>query len=537
MDPLWILIAFVLGFGVKQIGLPPLIGFLAAGFLLNAMGVEGSANLNKIADYGIYLLLFSIGLKLKIKSLFKTEILATASLHMLVITSLFGILIYLLSLISFSLFTKLDIFSSVVIAFALSFSSTVFAVKILEEKGESDSPFGKIAIGILVIQDIFAVIYLTISKGEAPSIWALALFGLVIIPKLLKFSPISMIINKAGHGELLVLLGILIPIGTAGIFDSVGLKPDLGALIIGVVLANHPKAEELSKAMLSFKDLFLVGFFLTIGLSGIPTFEIIGVAFLFVLVTPIKTGLFFILLSKFKLRARTATMTSLSLSNYSEFGLIVGAVGVKSGWFASEWLVVFAIALSISFVIAAPLNTFANSIYAYSSTFLKKFEGTERLPFERILDSGNATIIILGMGKMGSNAYITLNNKYGNVVLGIDYNEEVINFSKKKGHNVIMCDATDTDFWERVCPSNKIKLVVFAMVDHNANMVVLEELKAYKFNGKIAATASYEDEIKELLEAGADEAYNFYEEAGIGFSDHISKIYDALILKNKTKNI
>ena len=157
MDPLYILIAFVLGFAVKQIGLPPLIGFLAAGFVLNAMGVENSEVLQTIADYGVLLLLFSIGLKLKFKSLFKPEIWATASIHMAVIIFAFSIGIYLLSLISFSLFTDLDYITSLLIAFALSFSSTVFAVKILEEKGESASPYGRIAIGILVIQDIFAV--------------------------------------------------------------------------------------------------------------------------------------------------------------------------------------------------------------------------------------------------------------------------------------------------------------------------------------------------------------------------------------------
>ena len=185
MDPLWLLIAFIFGFAVKQIGLPPLVGFLAAGFALNTIGVENSETLQTIADYGVLLLLFSIGLKLKIKSLFKPEIWATASIHMAVIVFTFSISIYILSLISFSLFADLDYITSLLIAFALSFSSTVFAVKILEEKGENASPYGRIAIGILIIQDIFAVIFLTVSKGELPSIWALALIVMIAIPRLL----------------------------------------------------------------------------------------------------------------------------------------------------------------------------------------------------------------------------------------------------------------------------------------------------------------------------------------------------------------
>lgn len=526
MDPLWLLIAFIFGFAVKQIGLPPLVGFLAAGFALNAMGVENSPALQTIADYGVLLLLFSIGLKLKIKNLFKPEIWATASIHMALIVFAFSVGIYILSLISFSLFTDLDYITSLLIAFALSFSSTVFAVKILEEGGESSSPYGRIAIGILVIQDVFAVIFLTISKGEMPSIWALALITLIAIPRLLKFSPISMIIDKAGHGELLVLLGILLPFGVATLFGLVGLKPDLGALIIGVLLSGHPKAEELSKAMLSFKDLFLVGFFLTIGLSGIPSPEMFGIAVLLALVVPIKTGLFFLLLTRLKLRARTSTLTSLSLSNYSEFGLIVGAVGVSAGWLSSEWLVIFAVALSITFILASPLNSAAHNIYSKWHLWLKKFETQKRLPYESVLDTGESNIIILGMGQMGTGTYTALNKEYGKKVLGIDYDDERVIQHKNLNRNVILGDATDTDFWERVCPSNKIKLIVLAMANHSSNLLVLNELNLSGFKGKITATAHHEDEIKTLIEAGADEAFNFYAEAGIGFADHICQIYE-----------
>ena len=525
LDTLWILIAFILGFVVKQIGLPPLIGFLIAGFVLNAMGVENTDALQQIADYGILLLLFSIGLKLKIKNLLKPEIWATASIHMAVIIFAFSIAIYILSLISFSLFANLDYITSLLIAFALSFSSTVFAVKILEGKGESESPYGRIAIGILVIQDIFAVIFLTISKGEVPSIWALALIALIAIPRLIKFSPVSVIIDRAGHGELLVLLGVLLPFGIAALFGHVGLKPDLGALIIGVLLANHPKAEELSKAMLSFKDLFLVGFFLTIGLSGIPSLEILGVAVLLALVIPIKTGLFFLLLTLFKLRARTSTLTSFSLTNYSEFGLIVGAVGVSAGWLSNEWLVIFAVALSITFILASPLNSSAHVLYSRWNLWLQKFETSERLSYESMLDSGESEIVILGMGQMGTGAYNVLQKEFGTTVLGIDYDEDRIIKHKQAERNVILGDATDSDFWERVNPSHKIKLIVLAMANHTSNLLVLNELNATGFEGKITAIAHHVDEIKILKEYGADEAFNFYAEAGVGFANHICQIY------------
>jgi predicted Kef-type K+ transport protein len=526
MDPIWLLIAFMLGFAAKQAGLPPLVGFLAAGFVLNAMGVESSETLQMISDYGIYLLLFGIGLKLKVKNLLKPEIWATATTHMVVTTAVFSICVYILSVISFSLFTDLDYLTSLLIAFALSFSSTVFAVKILEEKGESSSPYGRIAIGILIIQDIFAVIYLSFTKGELPTIWALLVLVLLALPRVLKFSPISKILDKSGHGELLVLLGVLIPIGSAAAFDAVNLKPDLGALILGVLISGHPKADELSNSIMSFKDIFLVGFFLTIGLSGIPSLEAIGIAILLSIVMLFKTGLFFMLLTRFKLRARTATLASLSLTNYSEFGLIVGAAGAAAGWMNNEWLIIFAVALSITFIISSPLNTKAHKIYSRRHSWLQKFESAERLPYEQPITVGDANIVILGMGHMGAGAYDALESKYQSKVAGIEYKEEIAERNLKAGRNVINGDATDSDFWERICPTHKVKMVVLAMTDHASNMQVLKELKNYNFDGRVTATAVYDDEIEELKEAGADEAFNFYAEAGAGFADHICEIYE-----------
>ncbi len=129
MDPIWIIVAFVLGFAVKQIGLPPLVGFLLAGFALNIFGVEGGETLDRFADFGVYLLLFSIGLKLKIKSLFQPVIWGTASLHMLIIVVIFGLGIFGLSMLSLSLFDGLSIGASLLIAFALSFFKHRFCSK------------------------------------------------------------------------------------------------------------------------------------------------------------------------------------------------------------------------------------------------------------------------------------------------------------------------------------------------------------------------------------------------------------------------
>lgn len=175
MELIYFAAAFVCGFAVYQLKLPPLIGFLLAGFALNLSGYKSTELLDTIAALGVTLLLFSIGLKLKVHSLVKPQVWAPATLHIIFSSALFSGFMLLLGVFAVPMFVDLSWQSALLVGFALSFSSTVFAVKVLEERGEMASLHGKIAIGILVMQDIFAVIFLAISTGKVPNLWAIAL--------------------------------------------------------------------------------------------------------------------------------------------------------------------------------------------------------------------------------------------------------------------------------------------------------------------------------------------------------------------------
>ena len=135
--------------------------------MLNGLGFEGGETLQTFADLGVTLLLFSIGLKLDLKSLAKPEVWAGASMHMAITVVVFGVAVFGLGLIGLPFFADLNFPLAILVAFALSFSSTVFAVKILEEKGEMGAMHGRVSIGILIMQDIFAVLFLTFSPGQA----------------------------------------------------------------------------------------------------------------------------------------------------------------------------------------------------------------------------------------------------------------------------------------------------------------------------------------------------------------------------------
>ena len=166
----------------------------------------------------------------------------------------------------------------------------------------------------------------------------LALFGLVLLRPLLKW-----LSNTSGHGELLPLLGFLLALGGVQLFELVNLKGDLGALVVGMLIAGLPKANEMYKSLMSFKDIFLICFFLSIGFTAIPTLDMWAIAVVLSLILPIKLILFFIILTSLARRARTSLLTSLLLGNYSEFGLIVASVSVTQGWLSGEWLVIIAL--------------------------------------------------------------------------------------------------------------------------------------------------------------------------------------------------
>ncbi|MCR9261011.1 MAG: cation:proton antiporter [Pseudomonadaceae bacterium] len=512
----WIALAFVFGYAARQIKLPPLVGYLAAGFLLQAVGFENVSLLEQFADLGITLLLFTVGLKLNLRTLIRPQVWAVTAIHMVFVVVFLGIALYALYLFGSPALAGMDMPELALVAFALSFSSTVFVVKVLEERGEMTSLHGRIAIGILIMQDIAAVVFIAMSTGKIPSAWALGL--LLLIPAR---RALHAMLESVGHGELLILYGLILALGGAEIFELVGMKGDLGALVLGVIIASHPKSEEMAKTMLGFKDLFLLGFFLSIGLSADLTWQTVSVGAILAPLVVLKSAAFFALLTAFKLRARTALLTSLNLTNYSEFGLIVAAIGVESGWLSSDWLITLSVALTLSFVIAAFLNANTYAIYAPYRAFWQRWQSVERLEDDRILDTGSAKIAIIGMGGIGTGAYDALSEEAGPDIVGIDIDPDTVANQRRQGRNVLLGDPSDADFWDRVQVSHKLEMVMLAMPSLSTNLAVLERLKAVSFTGRVAATAKFPDEVEVLVEAGAEIVFNVYNEAGVGYASHV----------------
>lgn len=505
MLAIWIGGALLLGLLAWRIGLPPLVGFLLSGFVFGALGFESSPMLEDLSHVGVLLLLFAVGLKLRIKTLLRFEVWGTAIGHLLVTGALGTALIFWA--------TGLSAQHSALLAIALAFSSTVLAAKVLEGNRELRAVHGRVAIGILIVQDVVAVALLAVVSVDSPSPYALLLL-------LLPFArpAIAWLLDFCGHGELLVLFGAALAIGGGQVFEYLGLSPELGALLLGTMLADHKRAQELTGVLWSLKELFLVGFFLSVGFSGPPTWEALRDALWLLLFLPFQGIIFFLLLIWTGLRARTSFLTAVSLTTYSEFALIVIEVAAENGVLSEQWMVVAALTVALSFVVAAPLNSYAHHLYAAFSPWLDRLERDKRHPDDEPITLGSAEILIVGMGRVGSGAYDYLRQQDESIV-GVDNDPAKLERNRREGRRVAYADAEDPSFWQ-LLNIDRLRAIMLAIPDLQAKLSASRELRRRGFSGLLSATHLYPEEHDPIIAAGCNVTYNYYTEAGVGFARH-----------------
>ena len=500
----WIGGALLLGLFAGRVGLPPLVGFLVAGFMLGALGVEPSLLLSELAEAGVLLLLFAVGLKLRLKTLFRFEVWGAAVAHLALV---FVVVLVVLQTVG------VGSGAAVTLALAAGFSSTVFAAKVLEAQRELRAVHGRVAVGILIVQDLVAVGALAALSIETPSPRALLLLVLLPIAR----PVIGRLLDLVGHGELLVLFGVALAVAVGGHgFEWLGLSPELGALVLGVVLAEHPRAQELSTSIWGLKEFFLVGFFLSIGLSGAPTLETVALSAWIVLLLPLKALLFFTLLLVLGLRARTSFLTATSLATFSEFGLIVVQAANAEGLIGAEWLTATALAVAVSFALAAPLNAFAHPLFERLAPWLERLERDVRHPDDEPVTLGSAEILIVGMGRLGTGAYDYLHERDEHVV-GADSDPGKLERHLREGRRVVYADAEDPAFWQSL-RIDRLSAIMLTFPDTHAKRIAGRELRRRGYDGLLSATYVYDEEREPILAAGCDVTYNYFTEAGVGFA-------------------
>lgn len=487
MDILWVGVAFIFGMLFSRIKLPPLVGYLAAGAALSAYGYESGEALKEIAHLGVLFLLFTVGLHLRLKNIIRTEVLGTGGLHLLMSTIIFT---------PIALAFGYSPIASLIIAVVLGFSSTVLTAKNLERRGELGAFHGRVAIGILILQDIVAIVLLGLTSGAAPSPWSLALLGLPLIrPAIIK------VVALSSEEELKLLFALLLALGGGALFEGLGLSSELGALAAGMLLSGERIADELAKKLWGLKEAFLVGFFLEVGLAGLPTLQEFYLALAALAILPLKALLFFGLMLAFKLRARTSFIATISLTSYSEFTLIAGTVAASGGFIPSGVVVAFALLTAISFALNAPLSTWEERIWQKFESVLVSFERDVRHPDQQTIALGSAEYLVVGMGNAGQAAYDRLKKEEKQVV-GMDIDPARIEGNLTEGRRVIYGDMQDIELWNNLDLSN-IKSVILAIGTPEAKVNATRYMRKNKYLGTIYALTMRNEEFKALGEAGA----------------------------------
>ncbi len=508
-EPVTILCALLCGMLARSLGLPALIGYLAAGFVLFELGSTPGPIINELSEVGVTLLLFSIGLKLQPAELLEPKVWGSTLSHMVITVGFLTPVLFFATQVMPGITLTFD--DSLLVAFALSFSSTVFAIQVMQSRGEMSSRHANLSIGVLLLQDIAAVIFIAGSTGKLPELTAMLLLLLIPARPL-----IIRLLELSGHDELFTLSGLALAILGADLFELVGVKGDLGALILGALLAHHDKGKELAKNLLQFKDLFLVGFFVSIGLSGWPDQELIYVALLIGVLAPLKSPLFFWLMTKFGARPRTAVLSAAALSNYSEFGLIVIAIASKEAFIDAQWSAALSLAIALSFLLSSGMNLKVHPFYLRNYHRLRRFR-SKRLQLDQ-LDCSNTRVIVLGMGNIGSGAYEAMAERYEDKVLGVDDSARKLEICRKRMQRVVGADASDPLFWAQV-KLDEVEQILLALTNHRENMLVGKLLRDMDYEGLITAIVRFDDEAKEL-EAYDIASFNLFAEAGSGFATH-----------------
>jgi glutathione-regulated potassium-efflux system ancillary protein KefC len=214
--------------------------------------------------------------------------------------------------------------------------------------------------------------------------------------------------------------------------------------------------------------------------------------------------------------ARTALLSSVALSNYSEFGLIVIAIAAAQGLVDSQWSATLSLTIALSFLLSSAGNMRIHDIYYRWYNFFSRFQ-SNRLVKKRP-DTSGATIIVLGMGNIGTSAYTVMRERHGARVLGVDDSDGKLRQHIAADRRVVAADASDPAFWGEV-RLDQVEQVMLALTNHEENKVVGKLLRELGYQGLISAIVRFVDEGEELAKYGIS-SFNFSDEAGTGFANH-----------------
>ncbi len=519
--------AFVISYIIRIFNQPIIIGYIIAGILLGPF-IFKSASIEMIhffSELGIAFLLFIVGLHLNPKVI--REIGGSSlivGIFQIFFTFCIGFLIgYLL---------KFDIISSFYIGVALSFSSTIIIMKLLSDQSQLDSLFGKISIGILIVQDLVAVGLLMFisSMKDSVSFYNLALSGLIeglglilflfltgmfILPKLTQ--------SIAKNQELLFLFSISWAFLISALFAWRGFSIEIGALVAGVVLSISPYATEISSKIRPLRDFFLIIFFIILG-SGIQVSNINSIitnAVIFSLIALIiKPLIIMSLMAMGGYTKRTNFLTGTTLAQISEFSIIILALGLSLNHISSELVSTITLTLLITTTLSTYMIIYSNQFYRKMMGFLVLFEKKNIKEKRKIAKKYD--VILFGYNRIGYNilrAIRRIKKKY----LIVDFNPDTINNLNKLRIPALYGDVYDPDLLDEL-PLNKVELVVSTVPDFETNVLLVDTVKGINPKAIVILRAHSVKDALDLYKKGADYVLTPHFLGGEYLANMISKL-------------
>ena len=529
-----LVLAAVAGFVGILLRQPLIVSFIAVGLIAGPSAldlVHSDEQISLLSKLGISILLFLVGIKLDVKLIRSLGPVALLTgLGQVAFTSIFGYLI--------ALALGLDHLTSIYVAVALTFSSTIIIVKLLSDKREIDSLHGQIALGFLIVQDLVVVLAMVVlstigigaagSEGDAQQtvvstlLMGLAMVGLVVL--LVKYVATPLTQQLASTPELLLIFAIALATLFAAVGDMIGLGKEVGGLLAGVSLASTPYRESIAARLAPLRDFLLLFFFIALGatldLSQLGANVIVAIVFsLFVLIGNPLIVLTIMGLLGYK--KRTGFLAGLTVAQISEFSLIFVAMGVTLGHVNDQALGLVTLVGLVTIAVSTYMITYSHQLYARLEPFLGMFERAST-PREQEYDNRTPKhayhVIIFGLGRFGTAIGLRL-KKRGIPVLGVDFNPLAVRRWRELGLDSEFGDATDPEFFNGLPLSGSHWLVSTApsyltgLSHEDIHLTLMQLAGSAGFRGKIAVTSHHQAHTEALLAAGADVVLEPFQDA------------------------
>jgi len=497
---------------------PSIIAYIAAGLLIGPLGyvqLQQHDALSGLAQIGITLLLFMVGLELdtsQFKRMGKSALLIGVA--QVVLTTVAACVI----LLALGVGLKGSLFLGV----ALAFSSTIIVVKLLTEKRDLESLYGKLAVAILLIQDFVAIIFLILLSsfgrgGEAAGfpLWQaialiaakaiLLLFVILIHSKYI----LPWILKRVGKSdELLLIFSLAWALGLAAFVSLpiVGFSLEVGGFLAGVALAHSGVHYQIGARIKSLRDFFIIIFFIVLGsqfaLGSIKQL-IIPAVIVSLFVIFVKPLIVFGLLVRFGYKPRTAFFTGTTLSQVSEFSLIVGALGFSYGVLGDKEIGLLTLVAIITISISSYSILYNFNIYEKIKRLLSGFEraDSKREMRHGVIAEKNH-VVLIGAHRLGSHVIDALKHQSKPFII-VDFNPEVAEKFAADKLTAICGDITDSHIQELVNIWDA-RLVISTVPDLHDNLIVLDAIKRTTTRTTFIVTAHDESDAIELYNRGAD---------------------------------